>query len=427
MKTRFMQSKSVTGRVAVCFLSLITVVMSLSSGSLFGVSLPVLQQSAKASCYPNCNTKTKYPILLVHGWTDNGEADHAYGKGPGRPVFHGFYNVANVVKAYGYNTQIWAVDYDSLTDLETRAKQVRNAIMDLLAATAPGGVHPVKGPVDKSGNLWKINLIGHCAGGYVSRYLGAVEGYLDDYYGNPMNKRVESITTISSAQSGILLFDLLYNALFNKDTISSKIVNAVWNTFSNGVSLDEYLRSQVESVAGYQGEEFGMSLYYESQYFMTSNFQNNFTMDPAIYFQAYTGRITNIYADRFSQHKIPFLVTQQIYKDQACESDDGAKSDSLIHPMAAAGYYVDFDAKLCSQKYKKLKGLGNLQFRGIAATSVLYAGTSHTYMNDSAQGHGKYDTATKTWIPGEPNEERVGWSSDIFYTEVVNGLRAAGH
>jgi len=122
-------------------------------------------------CTSGCDLETtRFPILLVHGWTgfDN--------IGP----FDYFYQVPGALQAQGYPVEVAALDpYNSV---EVRGGQLAGVVDDVLA----------------SQRARRINLIAHSQGGLDSRYLISSLGYGD---------RVSALTTIATPHQGTPIAD----------------------------------------------------------------------------------------------------------------------------------------------------------------------------------------------------------------------------
>ncbi len=123
--------------------------------------------------------QTKYPIVLVHGF---GGFDSLLG-------FDYFYRVPEVLQERG--ATVFVANVSAVNSTEVRGEQLLAQVQQVLAITGAE----------------KVNLIGHSHGAPTSRYVAGV-----------MPDVVASVTSVSGANFGADLSDLLQEGLLNPGT-----------------------------------------------------------------------------------------------------------------------------------------------------------------------------------------------------------------
>lgn len=128
-------------------------------------------------CLSGCELEaTRYPILMVHGWTgfdDIGPIDY-------------FYNVPEMLRDHGYWVAI--AELDPYNSSEIRSEQLAPQVDEVL----------------RQARATKVNLIAHSQGGLDSRRLISSLGYGD---------RVSSLTTVATPHRGTPLCDVALGLL----------------------------------------------------------------------------------------------------------------------------------------------------------------------------------------------------------------------
>jgi triacylglycerol esterase/lipase EstA (alpha/beta hydrolase family) len=146
---------------------------------LVRAALPEVAQryDLAARCAAGCDLEaTRYPILLVHGWTGFDEI------GP----LEYFYHVPDELVGHGYLVAVATLDpYNSI---EVRAGQLAPQVDELLTEA----------------RATKVNIIAHSQGGLDSRHLITTLGYGD---------RVASLTTIATPHQGTPICDVALGIL----------------------------------------------------------------------------------------------------------------------------------------------------------------------------------------------------------------------
>lgn len=144
-----------------------------ASYSVFGVLLlSVFVSSSAHAWFFNSNyTKTKHPIVLVHGMVS-----------PGGEL--GMYRIPNRLRDGG--AQVYMLNLSVNTN-EVRGEQAARQIEDILAASGAS----------------KVNLIGHSQGGPTARYVASV-----------YPSYVASVTTMSGVNFGSALADAIVGSGF---------------------------------------------------------------------------------------------------------------------------------------------------------------------------------------------------------------------
>lgn len=131
----------------------------------------------EARCAAGCELEaTRYPILLVHGWTGFDEI------GP----LEYFYGVPDELRGRGYLVAVAALDpYNAI---EVRAGQLGPQVDELLTEA----------------RATRVNIVAHSQGGLDSRHLITALGYGD---------RVASLTTIATPHQGTPICDVALGIL----------------------------------------------------------------------------------------------------------------------------------------------------------------------------------------------------------------------
>jgi hypothetical protein len=363
---------------------------------------------------------------------DNGEYDFPYANDPttnqGQPFYHSFHTIPEALYAYGQSQLVMVPDKDSFVPMFddspdappwSRGEQLKRAVMDLIAWTAPH-YDPVRGYLDgPGGDLWKVNIIGHCAGGIEARYLSSTNCPLTDGFGNPIYKRIASVTTMVSPHAGAIIFDVIDETIGHNNRLpewAQSFIDWTW----------EEIEEWIEGVYGELGPEMAESIYHETQTFMVEEFAPVYQVDPSVYMQGFGAVIRNIYVDRFDRWYTPYTITKLFYESLA---HTNGKNDALIHPLSAQGKYVVFKDPASGERIGDVLWVNgmdqNYVYRGEQETAWWYAGVSHIYMNDSPSTHHTMES-DGSWTYGVPKEPQVGWSSADFYVEVVDELRQMG-
>ncbi len=148
---------------------------------------------ASASDY----TKTKYPIVLVHGLFG---FDDVFG-------IDYFYRIPNSLSKDGAKVFIAAVS--AANSSEIRGEQLLSQVEDILALTGAA----------------KVNLIGHSHGSPTSRYVASVSPQL-----------VASVTSVGGVNWGTPVADLLRNSL-PENSIPETVLATVGNNLAGLIEL----------------------------------------------------------------------------------------------------------------------------------------------------------------------------------------------
>lgn len=157
-------------------------------------------------------TKTKYPIVLVHGlfgFDDVLGLDY-------------FYRIPDSLSKDGAKVFIAAVS--AANSSEVRGEQLLAQVEDILALTGAS----------------KVNLIGHSHGGPTARYVASVSPHL-----------VASVTSVGGVNWGTPVADLLRNKL-PQGSVSESILNSVANSLASLIELlsgnSELPQSSIQSL-----------------------------------------------------------------------------------------------------------------------------------------------------------------------------------
>lgn len=128
-------------------------------------------------CVEGCELETtRYPQLLVHGWTGFDSI------GP----LEYFYEVPETLAGQGY--LVFVAELDPYNSIEVRAEQLSGEVDEAL----------------RNGRARRVNLVAHSQGGLDSRYLISTLGYGD---------RISSLTTIATPHQGTPLCDVALGLL----------------------------------------------------------------------------------------------------------------------------------------------------------------------------------------------------------------------
>ncbi len=139
---------------------------------VFLAAVAAMGAPARGICFFNCDyTKTKYPIVLVHGL---GGFDELFG------VYEYWFGIPDELRNGG--AKVFVTEVSQLNSSEERGEQLIAQIEQIVAITGKP----------------KVNLIGHSQGGLDVRYVAAVRPDL-----------VASVTTVGSPHKGAALADFL--------------------------------------------------------------------------------------------------------------------------------------------------------------------------------------------------------------------------
>ena len=170
--------------------------------------LAILPFSALSSEY----TKTKYPIVLVHGLFG---FDDVFG-------IDYFYRIPDSLSKDGAKVFIAAVS--AANSSEVRGEQLLAQVEDILALTGAS----------------KVNLIGHSHGGPTARYVASVSPQL-----------VASVTSVGGVNWGTPVADLLRNKL-PQGSVSETVLTSVANSLASLIEIlsgnSELPQSSVQSL-----------------------------------------------------------------------------------------------------------------------------------------------------------------------------------
>jgi hypothetical protein len=135
------------------------------------------QYDIALACTEGCDLETtRYPQLLVHGWTGFDRI------GP----LEYFYEVPETLENQGY--LVFVAELDPYNSIEVRAAQLAEEVDETL----------------RNGRARKVNLVAHSQGGLDSRYLISTLGYGD---------RISSLTTIATPHQGTPICDVALGLL----------------------------------------------------------------------------------------------------------------------------------------------------------------------------------------------------------------------
>ena len=197
--------------------------------------------------------KTRYPILLVHG-------------------FMGFDEVLFVDYFYRIRAdyqkdciQVFTPSVSPLDYISVRAKQLAVHVDEILELTGAA----------------KVNIIAHSMGGLDARYLISTMGYAD---------KVASLTTVGTPHRGSPVPDYVWRVLGKDD-------NVLYKAF-------EYLVGGI--IAGGQKQDLQAALWNLSPTYIDGNRAN--PNDPRVYYQSYAGvtSITGLSGDNIDPLLLPF-------------------------------------------------------------------------------------------------------------------------
>lgn len=164
------------------------------------------------------HTKTKNPIVLVHGFLG---FDSAFG-------VDYWYGIANHLAEDG--ATVYTSDQSSVNDSQVRGEQLIGYLEELQA------IHGHS----------RFNLIGHSQGGFESRYVASVRPDL-----------VASVTAVGSPVSGSGFADFLTTATDDSDILRNILVNTVnvFGTFMEAISggIDPQNADGARHVLSYAG------------------------------------------------------------------------------------------------------------------------------------------------------------------------------
>lgn len=160
-------------------------------------------------------TKTKYPIVLIHGmfgFDDILGIDY-------------FYQVADEMSRSG--AEVYAIQVSSLNSTEVRGEQAWTQIQDILAATG----------------ATRVNIIGHSHGGPTARYVASLHP-----------QRVASVTSVAGVNWGSAVADV-YRQYLEEGAAANDFVVTIGDAFgdlitwaSDGNGLPQDLNGSINSL-----------------------------------------------------------------------------------------------------------------------------------------------------------------------------------